>query len=242
MPGLSPPDHSQACRDNPKLESFYLPTGYRKTPLDTCEGGSELEFIPSKEFYCPDYEDEFKRTRQGLHGFAFFLVAVLLPFALAGGVGYWFWRNWDGKFGQIRLGETATFRPSSSAFDASRPWIKYPVVAVSAIVAVAAAAPLLLTAAWRFVATRMGWSTSYSYSGLGGSSSGANGGLGSAGGRRSTVDGTTGGRRYTSRSDFARGAGRYAVVDPDEDEELFLDGGAEDDEGATVLDADAEGV
>ena len=57
----------------------------------------------------------------------------------------------------------------------------------------------------------------YSYSGVGG-------GLG----------GGTGAGRYTSRSDFARG-GRYAVVDPDEDELLG-------DEGDEELAGDGEGV
>lgn len=88
------------------------------------------------------------------------------------------WRNWDGKFGRIRLGETG------SAFDADRPWIAWPIMGVSAVVAVLGAVPLLVGSAWRGVSGLFG-----------------------------------GGRRFTQRSDFARG-GRYAVVDPDEDELL----------------------
>lgn len=60
-------------------------------------------------------------------------------------MGYWVYRNWDGSFGRIRLGETG------SAFDADRPWIQYPVAAVSAIVAVVAAVPLLVMSLWRSV-------------------------------------------------------------------------------------------
>ena len=101
-------------------------------------------------------------------------------------MGYWVWRNWDGKFGRIRLGDGG-----GSAFDADRPWIAWPVAAVSALVAVVATLPLLLGSAWRGVSGLFG-----------------------------------GGRRYTSRSDFSR-SGRYAVVDPDEDELL----GDDEDEG-----------
>ena len=71
------------------------------------------------------------------------MVAVFLPALVAGAVGWWVWRNWDGKFGQIRLGD------GGGAFDADRPWIQYPVAAVSAIVAIASAIPLLLASMWR---------------------------------------------------------------------------------------------
>ena len=104
----------------------------------------------------------------------------MLPLSVASGVGYWVWRNWDGKFGRIRLGEAG----SGSAFDADKPWIAWPIMAVSAVVAVVATLPLLAGSAWRGISGLFG-----------------------------------GGRRYTTRSDFARG-GRYAVVDPDEDELL----------------------
>ncbi|KAL6720769.1 vacuolar protein sorting/targeting protein PEP1 [Lecanora helva] len=182
VPGLSEPDHSQACRDNPSLKSYYKPTGYRRTPLDTCTGGKELEYT-SEAVPCPGWKPEFDedQRKKGLSGFPFFLVVILLPICIAAGVGYWVWRNWDGKFGQIRLGgETG-----GSAFDADKPWIAWPVMAVSGVVAVVATLPLLAGSAWRGVRGMFGG----------------------------------GGRRYTTRSDFARG-GRYAVVDPDEDELL----------------------
>lgn len=179
VPGLSPPDHSQACRDDPELTHYFLPTGYRRTPLDTCEGGKELEFT-SKRLPCKGHEDDFahEERKKNLSGFWFFMLVFVLPVAIAGSVGYWVWNNWDGKFGRIRLGD------SGNAFDADMPWIAWPITAVSAVVAVVATLPLLVGSAWRGI------------SGLFGS-----------------------GRKYTQRSDFARG-GRYAVVDPDEDELL----------------------
>lgn len=178
VPGLTPPDHSQACRDDPNLVSYYKPTGYRRTPLDTCQGGQELEYT-STELECEGHKGEFddKQRSKGLSGFWFFVLVFLLPVGIASAVGYWVWQNWDGKFGRIRLGD------SGSAFDADKPWIAWPIAAVSGVVAVVASLPMVAGSIWRWV------------SGLGG------------------------GRRYTSRSDFARG-GRYAVVDPDEDELL----------------------
>lgn len=80
---------------------------------------------------------------------------MLLPLVVAGGVGYWVWRNWDGKFGRIRLGETG------SAFDASQPWIQYPVAAIALLVAVVSAIPLVLASAWRGVSGLFGGSRRY---------------------------------------------------------------------------------
>lgn len=120
-----------------------------------------------------------------------FVVAFVLPVAAASGVGYFVWSRWDGKFGRIRLGETAGGAPRwamGDAWDAEQPWIKYPVAAAAGIVAVLAAAPLLLGAAARAV--------------------------------RSRFAGTGGHGRYTSRAAFARSRGEYAVVDPLEDELL----------------------
>lgn len=63
------------------------------------------------------------------------------------------WRNWDGKFGRIRLGD------GTSAFDASQPWIQYPVTVLAAIVAVLAAVPLLISSLWRSVSGMFGGSS-----------------------------------------------------------------------------------
>ena len=198
VPGLTPPDHSQQCVENPDLNSYYLPTGYRRTPLDTCSGGKELEYTSTQK-PCPHHEKEFEEEQhsKGLGGFWFFVLVFVLPISIATGAGYWVYQNWDGKFGRIRLGEGG---PSGSGdvFDADKPWIKYPIVAISGLVAVAASLPLVAGSAWRGLMGVFG----------------RGGGYGRVG-------------TYSSRSDFSRD-GRYAVVDPEEDE-LF--GDEEEEEG-----------
>ena len=52
---------------------------------------------------CPGHGDEFNK-KHGVSGVAIFF-AVVIPFAVAGGIGYWVWKNWANRFGQIRLGE-----------------------------------------------------------------------------------------------------------------------------------------
>ncbi|KAL9601360.1 MAG: hypothetical protein Q9219_002536 [cf. Caloplaca sp. 3 TL-2023] len=144
--GLAPPDHSKICKDEPDRISYFEPTGYRRVPLSRCQGGNELEKFESKEVPCRGHEKDFEAAHRGLSGFWIFVLGVLLPVGVAGSVGYWVWRNWDGKFGRIKLGGDA----GGSAFDAERPWVKYPVAAVAGIVAVLAAAPLLVGSLWRW--------------------------------------------------------------------------------------------
>lgn len=143
--GLEPPDHSRVCKEDPEKMSYFLPTGYRRIPLSTCEGGNELEKYESKEVPCRGHEEDFENAHRGLSGFWIFILAVVLPIGIASAVGYWVWQNWDGKFGRIRLGD------QGSAFDAERPWIKYPIAAVSGVVAVLAAVPLLVGSLWRWI-------------------------------------------------------------------------------------------
>jgi hypothetical protein len=181
--GLSLKDPSAVCKQK-DVKEWWDPTPYRKIQLSTCEGGNEMDHVGSVH-PCPGFEDDFEK-KHGIGGFSLFL-AIVLPFAAAGGIGYYVWRNWDHKFGRIRLGD------NGGAFDSDAPWVKWPIAAVSGLVAVVAALPLLVGAAWRWAAGRMG---------------GGGGGYG------------YGGRTYTSRSSFARGRGDYAVVDPDEGELL----------------------
>ena len=153
--------------------------------MTTCDGGQALDQVgPPKE--CDGHHDEFEKKHR-TSGVAIFF-AVVIPFAVAGAVGWWVWRNWNGKFGQIRLGEQG-----QSVFDSDRVWVKYPVIVVSAIVAVVVAMPVLLGSLWRAVSSRRG----------------GGGGWGSA--------------RFTTRDSFARGRGDYAVVDEDEGELLGED-------------------
>jgi hypothetical protein len=146
---------------------------------------------------CPGKGQEFNKK----HGpsAAGILFAVTIPIAVAAGVGYWVWRNWAGKFGQIRLGEQCKVRSPeagvctddiTASFDGEAPYIKYPVLVIAGVVAVVQAAPLLAASLWRSASGMLG---------RGGS------------------------RRFTTRDSFARARGDYAVVDTDEGELLGED-------------------
>ncbi|CCT62321.1 related to carboxypeptidase Y-sorting protein PEP1 precursor [Fusarium fujikuroi IMI 58289] len=166
------PDHDalsgeEWCKQHPNETSYFDPTGYRRIPLTTCEGGQELDKT-STEHACAGHEEDFARKP------AF---------------GWYAWRNWSGKFGQIRLGD------NSATFDSEQPWIKYPVIAISALAAVVAALPLVLTSIWR--------SATGVYERVSNRSRGGNWS-----------------RRYTTRDSFARGRGDYSMVDDDEGELL----------------------
>lgn len=139
MPGLPPPNHAEACANNPDLDEYFEPSGYRRIPLTTCQGGRELEYI-GRPKPCPGKEDKFQE-KHGIGAFGVFLV-VTVPILAACGAGYWVWQNWNYRgFGQIRLGEQSTF-------DDQVPYVKYPVMVVSAIAAVVIALPALISAGW----------------------------------------------------------------------------------------------
>jgi len=163
-------------------------------------GGQEFDKL-SVSHPCPGKEDDYERAHRGPSGFVLFL-AITIPFAAAAAVGWWVWRNWkSGTFGQIRLGEQPNSVGLGGMLDSDAPWVRYPVIAVSAAVAVVGAIPLLLAAVWRTAA--------------GAFAGGARGGWSrlSSGGSR----------RFTTRDSFARGRGDYAVVDDDEGELLGED-------------------
>lgn len=121
---------------------YFEPSGYRRIPLTTCQGGRELEYIGQPK-PCPGKEDEYHK-KHGIGAIGLFF-AIFIPIAAAAGVGYWVWRNWTyAGFGQIRLGEQSTF-------DDQAPYIKYPVMAVSAVVAVLITLPSLVGAGWKEV-------------------------------------------------------------------------------------------
>ncbi|KAM3077434.1 vacuolar protein sorting/targeting protein PEP1 [Clarireedia jacksonii] len=142
--GYSPPDHSLVCK-NPEAVEWFEPTGYRRIPITTCQGGKEFDV--STAHPCSGHEDEFNK-KHSTSGWAIFF-AIIIPFAAAGGIGYWVWRNWTGKFGQIRLGE-------QSSFNDEAPYIKYPVMFVAGTVAVAQAIPLLVSSLWRSASSALG--------------------------------------------------------------------------------------
>ena len=122
--------------------------------MTTCQGGRELDYT-STEHACPGHKEALEKKHKGLSGFGLFVVAVFLPTVIAAGVGYWVWRNWDGKFGRIRLGE------NGGAFDANQPWIHYPVAVVAGVVAVIAAIPLVLGSVWRGLSGMFGGGRRY---------------------------------------------------------------------------------
>jgi len=193
--GLSPPDPKDVCK-KAGVKEYYGITGYRRIPITTCEGGKELTYT-AQSYPCPGFEDEYAK-KHGLSGVAtFFIVALVV--SVAAGIGYWVYTNWEGKFGRIRLGDGAsTLTPNVSrhaAFDRDAPWIKYPILVLSGVVAVIAATPMVIGSLYKMVATRLGRSR---------------GGYA---------------RPYTSRGSFGRGrgSGGYAVVAEDEGELLGED-------------------
>lgn len=159
-------ENDAVCK-NPNVIEYNYVTGYRRIPLTTCQGGKELDLTAGTR-PCPNKEEEYNK-KHGTSGVAIFF-AVIIPFAAAGAIGWYVWRNWDGKFGQIRLGD------SQPTFDSDSRWITYPVAAVSGVVAVLSAIPLLAGSLWRSASSRFG-------SGGGGYY----------------------GQRYTTRGSFARG-------------------------------------
>ncbi|KAL7269099.1 vacuolar protein sorting/targeting protein PEP1 [Rhizina undulata] len=139
--GLPPPDHMAVCADRDTFE-YYLPTGYRRLPMTTCEGGKEWDKYESRP--CPGKEDEWRKKRGGARGFGLFL-AIVLPIAAAFAIGWYIWtRMLDGRFGAIRLGEE----------HGDSPFIKYPVIAISALFAVVVAIPTILQAIGIWVSSK----------------------------------------------------------------------------------------
>lgn len=196
VPGLEPISGEEYCKNNPNETSYFEPNGYRKLSISTCQGGNELDKTTT-EHPCAGKEDEFEKKHPRTSGVAIFF-AVVIPFALAGCIGWWVYKNWNHNFGQIRLGDNA-----SNTFDSDQPWVKYPVIAVSAVAAVAASTPLLLASIFR---TARG-----AYERV------------SGGGRDRSWFSGSGPRRFTTRDSFARGRGDYTAVDDDEGELLGED-------------------
>ena len=139
----------QICRDNPDQVEYFQNTPYRRIPLDTCEGGKEME-LTGRPMPCPGKNPEYQK-KHGISGVAIFF-AVVIPIAAAAGIGYWVWRRYEGSFGRIQLG-TGTSGPS---FDTSSPWLSYPVVAVSAIAAALMAIPMVIGSVYRTISDRWG--------------------------------------------------------------------------------------
>lgn len=198
--GLQPKDPQAWCKEHPDQFEYHEPTGYRRIPLTTCVGGRAFD-TDSPVHPCAGREDDFERAHATSPVVIFF--AVVIPFAIAAAAGWYVWRNWNGKFGQIRLGDHGT-----AAFDSDRAWVKYPVIALSAMVALVGTIPLVAAAVWRSVK---------------GGVERLRGPGGGGRGRWSRLGGSGSTRRFTTRDSFARGSGDYAIVDDDEGELLGED-------------------
>ena len=199
VPGLTPADPTQVCRDDPEAIEYYKPTGYRRIPLTTCEGGRELDKLVAHP--CLGKDEEFGKKHAGLGGFGLFL-AIVIPIGVAGFVGWYAFTRWDGKFGQIQLGDTtlgeARLRGPGvgrGLLSGDSPLIKIPVAVVAAVagavVALVSSLPLVGSSLWR---------QARGYVRLPGRQ-----------------------RPYASRASFAARRGDYAHVVDDEDELLGAD-------------------
>ena len=125
VPGFTPPDHSAVCKDKNVVE-YFKPTGYRRLPASTCEGGIELDKKGSVA--CPGREEQWKKKHGGVGAFGVF-VLVLLSLGAAAAAGWFAWtRVLSGSFGAIRLGE-----------ESQSNLMQYPIIVLSAVVAVALA-------------------------------------------------------------------------------------------------------
>ncbi|KAF3938421.1 Sortilin [Dactylella cylindrospora] len=140
--GLQPEDPETGCAENPNQFEWFDPTPYRKIPLSTCSGGRELDRGDSHS--CPGKQDKYNEKYGGIGPVGIFFL-TLLSFGMAGVLGYILWNRWPGKLGAIRLGDD---RREES------PFIKYPIIVLSAIVAVVAAIPSIVGALYRIIANR----------------------------------------------------------------------------------------
>jgi hypothetical protein len=208
--GLQPADHEQKCKDNPDAIEFWYPTGYRRIPLTTCEGGRELDKITSMP--CPGHEREYEK-KHGMGGVALFFV-IIIPIIAAAGVGYWVYNRWlsgnIGNFGQIRLGDGLGGNTSNTG-GGDPLWVSIPVAAIAGVVAVAKATPLLVMSLFR---------SARGYVPLGGSNANT--------GRFGVGRGPGLGAPYRSRDAFSRRGQDYSQVV--EDDELLGDGLDDDEE------------
>jgi hypothetical protein len=165
------------CKDDPALIEYHEAAPYRRIPITTCSGGFEPD-LDSPIHSCPGHEKEFSK-KHGISGVGLFF-AITIPFLLSAAIGWWAYLNWDSKFGyvalficcepilldflankcfsRIRLGDSA-----QSTFSSGSPFIAYPVAVISAIIAVLAAVPLLVSSLWRSATSRFGSSSSVRY-------------------------------------------------------------------------------
>ncbi|KAG5439798.1 hypothetical protein PCANB_000080 [Pneumocystis canis] len=93
--GLKPLDHLEECKKYNLLE-YFEPTGYRRIPLTTCQGGKELDKSITS-FPCPGKESEYNKLKKGLRGGWLFLV-ILSPFIVIIFGSYCIWILYKDRF------------------------------------------------------------------------------------------------------------------------------------------------
>jgi photosystem II stability/assembly factor-like uncharacterized protein len=107
--GLNPKDASEICKVDPNAVEYFEPTGYRRVPMSTCEGGQEFDKVTPKP--CKGKESEFLDRHGGkVSGFSLVLVILLPIFVFI----FVLWFVYDRgirrnggfqRFGEIRLGD-----------------------------------------------------------------------------------------------------------------------------------------
>ncbi|CCJ28745.1 unnamed protein product, partial [Pneumocystis jirovecii] len=93
--GVNPPNHLDECKKYNLIE-YYKPTGYRRIPLTTCQGGKELD-KDSLPIPCPGKESEYRKLRKSLGGFGLFLI-IISPFIIIILSGYCMWALYRDRF------------------------------------------------------------------------------------------------------------------------------------------------
>lgn len=191
--GLHPISADEFCANHPDAITFYNPTGYRRIPLTTCQGGMQMDQSSDSQ-PCKGHEDEYKK-QHGISGVGLFF-AIVLPIVAAVAIGWWIYTKFEGQFGmgRIRLGDVGSSPRSARG---GGDWTKYPVMAVSACAAVILSIPMVAGVAFRKVRDLM-----------------------PGRGRRGYGYGTS---PYTSRSSFARGRDYTSVGGQDESDLLGED-------------------
>ncbi|CCH58669.1 hypothetical protein TBLA_0A08800 [Henningerozyma blattae CBS 6284] len=106
--GLDKQEASNICRKTPELIEYFEPSGYRKIPLSTCQGGLKLDKF-SDPLPCPGKMKEF-RKKYSVEG-SFFFIVWFIPFVFFLACAWFLYdrgirRNGGfARFGEIRLGD-----------------------------------------------------------------------------------------------------------------------------------------
>ncbi|BAO38498.1 vacuolar protein sorting/targeting protein PEP1 [Kluyveromyces marxianus DMKU3-1042] len=106
--GTSPADPEDICKKDNNLIEYFEPTGYRKVPLSTCNGGLRLDNSDNPR-PCPGKEKEFKDKYNVNHAhfFGVWIITVLFVSTFLTFIYYRGIKRNGGfsRFGEIRLGD-----------------------------------------------------------------------------------------------------------------------------------------